>query len=513
MLLATEATWALILAAWREGRNRHWRFSRAKAGLWLLLAQLGAAALAAWRLAGHTHDGNTLLLASAISLQAGVGSFLGAFQRGKERLYSHRFLPLVHVSPVSSTSVIMASIGADLPGKAWSALLLSAILGVILSPGSRMWGVPLLWTAGLVAGLLGQLLGLMALVFWARAAPGTLGMAWAGFLGLQLGVLGYLAYLLGTGLPLEALAGVLKSLRRWLFVGVVVLLGLPRMAIALRLTATPQRYGEVYREGWLNLAELADAASGPRRSRWPTLAPGSAGAIQAKEWLLLGRNRLSLIRLALWTIGSVGLVLAGPLLGQLAPPRQDLVILGLALALTWLCYGEVMAALFSTDRPHLILYIVAGVPSARLLAGKLLAMTPFVLFTALSTWTAGLAAGKGAMEGLSLALAGGGQGLGMAVIMVGMAAIDAVPRNQAEEADSEVLTVLFEQIPRGIGGWSGLALSVVFAMVGAWIISGVARVGPLVTAALFISPVLALVPAYLRLRQLLNDVAAGRANH
>lgn len=501
------ATRALILAAWQERWNRMWRFSAVKPGLWLGLLQLAFVGLMLWRLGGAAPGANLSLMLIAIVAQAGAGSFLGALARGRESLYTAPVLPLIQISPAPAFSLVAAEVGAELPGRVWSALLLSAALSPMLT--ARAWGVPLLMLVALGAGALGQLAGLLSLMGWVRFAPRTLGAAMAAAMLVYVGVLGYLLYLLAVGIPVAAGLDWLHSNQTWLIGGLAGFLGLPGLAMCLWLLVSPTRAGASYRESWLNLKELAGDSSRPRHSRLPALIGGAAGVIQAKDWVQSARNKLTLLRLAVWVGGIVALIIAGPALSRVAPDRQALLISGLGIGLAWLSLGELVGALFSVEGARIALYVVAGVRPVRLLAAKLLAAAPLALLAGVGNWVAAASAGVALPVQMRMLVLGGALGLGMTGIMVGVAAVRiAVQEEEPDEVSPEMAGML-EQVPRGGWAWAGQGAAVVYGAAGVVAAGGListltSTLSLLLVAVLLTVPCLALGCGYLSLRHLFH---------
>ncbi|HEY3366186.1 MAG TPA: hypothetical protein VGK74_14125 [Symbiobacteriaceae bacterium] len=503
---------ALVAAAWRENWNRRWRFSPYKAGFWLLLVQVALTVGAVARMGGAARltagpgaaPGAAFL---AMVLQGGVWSFMLVFLSGRGQLYGARSLPLVHIAPAPAYSVPAARVVAELPRRALSMLVWAAVLGFMLPPGERWWAVPALWATGMAAGSAGQLAGLLLLVAWVRTAPRLLGATWAVMFGLQLALFYYVVYLVASGFTLERLAESLGGLRGWLMGGLTVLFGLPGLLMLLWLARTPGRIGTAYRDGWLGLADLGDAAARPRRSRWPAvMAPAfagravwgpAAGAVQAREWLYAARNPFTLFRLAVTALLLLGLIPGRPWLSRLAQVRHDLVVLAVGVGLIFFAFGEMEAALFSNEGARMGLYVMTGVRPGRLLLGKLAAMSPVVLLTALATGLAGLTVGDGPGTAARLALQGGLVGLGMAAVMAGMAALDAGLKEQEELPEMEGLAAGLEQVPRGFFSMAGLVVAGGFGAGLIW------QPGPVAGAVLWVLPPLALGLGYLRLRRLL----------
>lgn len=459
---------ALTAAQWRQDWNRQWRFSPAKAGLWLVLLQLGFGALALWRLrpaaAGMTLAGAAVLMAA----QSGSWSFMMAFLTGRTQLFGSRTLILVHVSAAPPLAMVVAAAFSGLFRRAWSMLLWAIALGLVIG-----WAaVPVLWSLGVLVGTLGHLAGLLALIGWVRLAPRALGAAWVLLLVLQVALIWYLVYQLGAGVEAADLEQVVRSLRGPAVGAVAALFAVPGLCMVLWLGAAPSRLGHAYREAWLRLQELGAAAARPRRSAWPRAAvPGPAGAIVAKEWVLTARNPATWFRLGALLLLALVMVPARSTLISLAAARHDLLVLGAGLGAVFFCFSELIAAGFSAEGHRLGLAVVTGIRPARLLAGKFLAVSPFALLAGLAAWAVSATVGDGSARQAAMAAAALAVGLGTAAIAVGGAACDAQVSEAAEEVDQVALSNLMEQVPRGIGGSLGLIGSGLWAGGCVWAIA------------------------------------------
>lgn len=497
---------ALVRAAWQESLNQTWRFSPARAGLWLFLAQVGLVALAIWRLGGQPPVATVGPLLLFGAFQSALFAFLHLILRGRMQLFIGPVVQLIHLSPTPAGAAIGAEVLGQLPRRAWSALLFTAALSPALPADDRPWAAPLLGLILLLGGLLGHLAGLLALIAWVRIAPQSLGAVWILSMLAILAFSYYLAYLLMLGATAEAVAAAIQQAGGWFPAIFAILFGLPGLLMALRLLLSPRAAGEAYREAWLGLMELGDTAARPRRSRFPRLIPGPAGAVQALAWLIAMRNWMSLFRLGLWAACLAGIILAGPVLSRLDSDRQPLFLIGLGLGCGLLNYGEQVAALFAADGPRVSLLVVAGVRPGQLLLGKWLAATPLALVAALSAGTAALAArqpvgsalGFGALT-LLIALAS-------LAVLVGLAAFDAAPGGRSLAAESEQAAAVFEQVPTRLGGVAGLLGSLAVTGGALWL----AAVNPFLLLPLALLPLAAAFVGYHRLRGLIRNGTEAR---
>ncbi|HWI63972.1 MAG TPA: hypothetical protein VNT75_19220, partial [Symbiobacteriaceae bacterium] len=415
-------------------------------------------ALAFWRLQPAAAGVGLGGAAALTGLQAAGWSFLAAFLSGRNKLYGGRTLALVHASPASSLAPVVAATFSGVGRRAWSMLLWALALS---SAAGAPLALPALWALGVAAGSLGHLAGLLTLIAWVRLAPRALGAVWVGVLVVQVVVIYYALYMVGAGAAPVQIATPMAAATALIF-------GLPGLVMLLWPCLAPARLGAAYRDGWLRLMELADGPNRPRRSVWPRWAPGAAGAVLAKEWVLAARNPATWFRLAALLLLAGALVPGQAALARLAAAHHDLVVLGAGVGATFFVFGELIAAGFSAEGYRLGLAVLSGTGAARLLAGKFLAISPYALATGLTAWT--LSAVLGDEPGTRAAMAGAGLaiGLGQAAIACGGAACDARLTEAEEEHDLAALSALMEQVPRGAGGSLGMAVALLWGAGCVW---------------------------------------------
>jgi len=492
---------ALARAAWQEQWNRLWLYSPWKAGFWLAVGHAPFAAAMFRVVLGRSGTdwtpGSLLLM---LGLQAGIGSLLGAFARGREQLYGHRFLPFLHASPAPPEAVIVAQVLGEWSRRACSALGIGVGLATLLPAATWVWSIPGFWGAAMLTGVLGQLTGLLALVAWIRVSPRSFGAIAAGSILLQAGMVGYIVFVIASHPQAPALEALVGPLRLWVAIGLALVIGLPGAAMAFWLLLAPQSVGSAYRHGWLLVVETASMTR-QRRSHWPAMVGGPAGSIQAKDWLVVARNPLTRLRMLILGAGWSAL-----LLGRLWPrgvdvQRASLLTLVLGVGLTLLVTGEVVATLFHLDGPGTAIYILSDTGSARLLLGKLMAASPQVLLAAASVAAGSVLSGLPVAAGLRLSLIAALISAGATVIMVAGAALDTSPAPVASTADSAALEALFEQVPQGPGAWAGLLSGMLYAVAECYLLVGGWAIGPGVVV-LPAVPLMALAAGYVRLLHL-----------
>ncbi|MGE5675458.1 MAG: hypothetical protein ACM3XM_16550 [Mycobacterium leprae] len=453
---------ALICAAWTERWNRQWRFSRVRSGLWVLLLQIGMAGALLWRVHGEGFTTGTSFSLWVMLTQAGIWAFLSVFLNST-RLYGGRSQALLHLSPAPAWSLVVAQVGGDLPRRCWSMLLWALSLSAILPGEQRGWVVPLLWIAGVAIGSFGQFAGIFCVILLVRKAPQAYEGSRILVLLLQL-VLFYVGIFLvaRTGSLAQVAAGLTVVRRGWFAAGTALLLGVPGLLLLLQLMRHPGQVGEAYRDGWLRLMEMGERGARRRHSTWPAPSRGAAGAIVAREWLQMGRNGITLFRVVAMSLLLGSSFFMRGWLASLAEGRRELVILGIGVGLIWAAYGEMAAALFTSDAAGIGLYLVTGVRASRLMLGKLVALAPYVLLSVLSTLAVALAAGAGGWGGMALAVHGGAVGLGMVLIMIGLGALDLKEQEPGDAPEAREVSAALEQVPMGAWSVGGFLLGVAF---------------------------------------------------
>lgn len=252
-------------------------------------------------------------------------------------------------------------------------------------------------------------------------------------------------------------------------------------------------------ESWIRAAETARTARRRRGSSWPAAWPGPAGAVQAKDWLIAGRNPLTWVRLAALAAGVIALIMLKPWVSALALETRRVAAPAVAFGGALFILGEMMVTLLPSERDRLALLAVSGATAGRVLLGKALAAAPALLLTSglygLSGWAFALDAGV-----LALMWQGFWAATGMTAILLGAGALEA-PRPVAALPVDEAYQHLFEQVPTGLISQAGLLVAAAFGAAQIW-------GGPLLAAAAWLAPVTILIAGWLRLDRFLR---AGHA--
>lgn len=494
---------AMVAAIWRERWNQSWRFSRFKLGLWLKLAQLGAVTwiVILFRNAPEYSLGIVIALILGLSV---LISILDVFGKQEGQLYSDRFLPFVHISACPPAQMLSAVVLAELPAKAFNGLLTAIVLSNLL-PGELVpWTAPLLLLLSVGAGLLGDLTGLLALIYLVRAIPSVLGATRVLVPGVFIALVIYLIYTLASGVPFELIGSLLRDNQSLIYL-VASALMLPGAYMGLSLWLWSTRLGTVYRQGWQLVSKRLDTGrNASAKSGWPAMAQGAVGAIQAKEWLQFGRNRITYVRLLFLLAGLIAAYFLGPMIAEQDERWQGMLVLAAGVLVALLSYGEVLAAMFVGEGRNLAFYIISGTHPRHLLIGKMLAALPIGGISFLSVWAFALCSGLPVAQQLSLSFIALLLGFGLIVILVGIAAAG-IQLATIEKNDQKNSAEISEQLPSGAGAWAGIGASLLFWLLGSAAGGGELSIGATLALILVLVGLLALAYGlgYARLKRLL----------
>ncbi|MCM3338066.1 hypothetical protein M3650_05300 [Paenibacillus sp. MER TA 81-3] len=464
-MLSLYTTRALVRAILQEKWNQSWRFNKWKAGLWLKLAQLG---VVTWIviLFRDAPQYSFSLVVSFILLLSVLVSILEVFGKQEGQLYSDRFLQFVHISACPPAHMMLASVIAELPPKVFTSLLTSIVLSNLLPNDIVIWAAPLMFLISILAGLIGDLSGLLLLIILVRVAPGILGATRIIVPGIFIALIIYVAYILMSGIPFEIIGLLLQENLAWIYL-IAGILMLPGVGMALSLWLAPLRVGRLYRDGWREAAKRFDTGrKASSQSRWPALMSGPIGAIQAKEWLQLRRNRITYVRLLFLVAGLVAAFFVGPMIAAQDESLRMMMVLAAGLLVALLSYGEVLAAMFVGEGRNIAFYIISGTHPRHLLIGKMLSAIPLGLISLLSTWVFALFSGLSLGQQLSAALIGGLLGIGMIVILIGVAAVGVNPGEFDKRDEKETSSEISEQLPSGVGSWAGIGTALLYWLIG-----------------------------------------------
>lgn len=486
------AALAIARAARWERRNTLWRFSPLKAGAWFLLFR---AALTGTALYNSFRNGTALPLPLALTLVGAASALWGVFSaylNDRDRLYRSRLAELIHISPAPGYSLLLGNLLADVPSRAATGLLWAAMFASPADGG--WWQLPILWGASVVASLLAQLAATLVLLAAVRRWPGFLVWTWALALAGVLALVGLAAYvLLRPELLQEAARLHLPSappLATLLFAG--------GACVGAWVALRPEGLGNLYRESWVRVSENARSSGRRRGSYWPALHRGTAGAIQAKDWLVMGRHPLTWLRLGVIAAGIVGLIVLKPWLASSPLETRQWAAPAVAYGAAVFILGEVIVTLLPGEREKLTWLAISGSFAGRVLLGKAFAALPAVLLTSgfygLAGWAFGLDAGTP-----ELLWQGFLAGTGMVAILLGAGALDASRPVAALPVD-ETYQQLFEQVPMGFASQAGLLVAAGFGAAQVW-------GAPPLAAAAWLVPLLICAAGWLRLARFLS---AGR---
>ena len=449
-------TVALRLARWHGRAEFRSRWRRPPypgvASLLLTLTMLaGLLWLSAHRdLLGPFSASPVLALTGALARLV-LGIHQGA-QVLRRNLLANSLLPVVYGSPQPPGRWLGATLlfGAlkELGGALWAPLAIALLGREPLALRLAVWA-PAAFLAGAAAGMLGLLLGALAMVWLARRWPRDLSFAILLLQLLQIGT--------GIWVVLTAARGDSPGLLARLLFGLPALaLGLPGLWMALLALVRRLDPGQACHEAWLALREHAGQSGPVRSARLPL------PAVAARDLLALWRNPVGRYRAVV-----AGLVLvAAPLQGRWLGHRPASWLAAAPLLLWLLIASEWLAAAFSGEGGALSWYRLAPIRPVRVLAGKWLALValPAVYAGAVA---GALAAGAGRPV-VPLALMALATCLGAGSVQLGLTACSATPAPAWTGQDSQLAAWVGEQVARTPGAFAGYALAWVYLAAAAW---------------------------------------------
>ncbi|MGG0812660.1 hypothetical protein ABE142_08275 [Paenibacillus alvei] len=464
-MASSHTTRALVRSILQEKWNQSWRFNKWKLGLWLKLAQLFVVGWIVLLLRDASVYSFSLVVSFILLLSVFL-SVLDIFGKQEGQLYSDRFMQFVHISACPPAHVLLAFVIAELPSKAFTSLLTAIVLSNLLPYDIVVWAAPLLFLISLFAGLIGDLSGLLMLVILVRVMPAILGAIRAVIPGIIIALLVYVVYILSNGIPIEAIGLLLQEYQARIYL-VIGMLMFPGIGMLIALWLAPMRIGALYRDGWREASKRFDAGkNASSQSRWPALMSGPIGAIQAKEWLQLRRNRITYVRLLFLAAGLIAAFFAGPIIAAQDDSLRMVIVLAAGLLVALLSYGEVLAAMFVGEGRNMAFYIISGTHPGHLLLGKMLSGMPLGGISLASTWVFALFSGMSISEQIHAAVIGGLLGIGMIVILIGVSAVG-INLSEFDKGDEkQTSSEVSEQLPSGVGSWLGIGVALLYWMIG-----------------------------------------------
>lgn len=386
-------------SGWQAAWNRTFRLSRFPAGLLWLLAQVAAAALVAHRVppAPEAAGGPGIAgMAALTAVQMGWFGLLYGFARGQVQLYHGLMVPLVQITPARPAAFLLGRLIEALPQRAWVALLWAwAYAGAL--PGHVRWAaLPALFGAGVTAGMLALLSGMLLLTLWSRVSPRSISRGSALLGGATLALFAAMVIHILRGGTVQDLALLVERYRLPVAGAVLAAAGIPGAALLAALVLRPAAVEDLYRQGLYRVLELEQRETRrPGRSLWlPAARSGVLRAVLSREWLYLARSPLTRVQLALFAAGVACVVAAGWSAAGEPASHAVPVIAALSVQTWFVSLGHLPVRTFEAERAALDLYRLAAVPAPHLIAAKLLSIgAPSALLVSLAAAAGGLAAG------------------------------------------------------------------------------------------------------------------------
>ena len=495
---------SLVRAHWQETWNQYVRFSKLKLGIWMLMGQVGVTTLIIKEMAAG-YEIRLWMLALGMLLVTSVKGIMEALEKAQSQLYHDRFLHFVHISAAPPSSLLVASLIIAMPVRIFSSMLIAAALSSLLPSDQWLYYGPLLWLVGVISTTLAHAVGLVLLIRFVILAPGGLGMVRILALVFLLGGVAVIVYFLFAGSPVEAIISYVNQAQQWIVVMIVIFVLLPGLWTSYRLFFAPHRLGNLYKSSWMRVIAQAEPGAKIRKSSWPAMSGGAAGSIQAKDWLLAARSKITLLRLGIFFGGTIAAYFIGAFISEMAEPMRSFTVISAAMIVLLFSLGEIPAAAFSGEGANISFYAIAGTRPSQLLLGKIIASFPLGWFgSAVSTWAFAANSGYTAIQQMQLVLIGSLLGASSVLILIGAAAAG-ISRKDMEKSNVNLPAEIIEQVPRGVGAWLGIFISMGFSAAGAWIgVGGIKGMLAAVAGVVLVGVVvLPIILGYLRLRSLL----------
>lgn len=387
--------WSVAWYGWRAFYNRSFRFSRLKVALVWQLILIGFLIGLARRVRPLPDAAGLEGLLVLMAVQMAWFGLMSGFSRGQFQLFQGLLVPLFQITPARPLAFVLGRVIEHIPTRLWSTLLWAWAYSAAVAGASRWLALALLAATGAAVGLVANLAGLLLVTLWARLSPRTLRNGFLLFGILTMALFTWAIIFLTTGGDVSDLALRMRELRT-LFAGAVVLVGgLPGLAMLGMLLLRPEWVENLYRTGLTRVLELGEQEdSRPGRSVWLPLPDGPVRGVLAKEWIQWSRSRVTRVQALIWLFGTVGVYTAGRAMAG-EPVARILPNLGSLSLLAWgLAYSHWVVRVFEAERAAIWLYRLAAVPAGTLILAKFMSVfLPSGLLVGLSVVVGGLAAG------------------------------------------------------------------------------------------------------------------------
>jgi hypothetical protein len=401
-------SWAIAESGWRATWNRLFRFSRVKSGLiWFGLQGLMVLFIARRVDAPATGSGGLIGMVALMAIQMGWFGLMYGFSRGQMQLYQGLLVPLFQITPARPLAFLLGRVIEAVPQRLWSTLLWAWAYSAIV-PGSGRWpALALLFATGLVVGMAAHLTGLLLLTAWSRIHPQSMRNGNLFFGALTLAMATWAVIFLSQGGTMTELALLMRQYRIPVFTAVLLLGSIPGLGLGSALLVRPDWVEDLYRQGLYKVVELGEQDTDrPGRSFWlPIAAGGVLRAVLSREWLQLSRSKIFRIQLMIFAAGTVGVIAAGrSMAGQ---PMERLVqyVGSLSLLAWFLAFGHWVVRVFEQEKVTIALYLMAAVPTPKLVTAKLISITaPSAILVAMAATAGSLAARLGPGDVLQVLL-------------------------------------------------------------------------------------------------------------
>lgn len=437
MAESVRLAWSIARMGWRSTWNMTIRFSRAKIGLIWIAVQVLIFFFMSRRtpqLAVDPRQG-ILGLAVLIGLQMAWFGLMTGFTSGQQQLYRGILVPIFQITPIRPIGVILGRVLQSVPNRILACLLWGWVYAGALPGAPRLLIALPLAGAGLLAGMLAHLAGLLLLTVWGRYSPKTMRHAATVFGIASMGLITWIVIYLTSGGTVSALSVTMREYRQSVMGLLVLLAGLPGLLLFLASLLAPTWIERLYQTGLHQVIELNEQdVARNARSFWLPLRHPVYRAVLSREWLQLSRSKTFRIQLVTFAAGAVGTWYAGR--SMAGRPMADIVlyVAGLALFAWFMGFGEWVVRVFDNERKTIFLYRVTGTPVRHLITAKLISLFgPSVILVLISTLVGAFAAHLGVGRALGVGL---WAAAGMLAAILGGFGAAAATANEAPEEET-----------------------------------------------------------------------------
>ncbi|GIP56316.1 hypothetical protein J15TS10_01300 [Paenibacillus woosongensis] len=345
--------------------NQYLYHSRAKLLIWILLLGIAIPIYFSEKFGNIFMEADLskkILFIAAESLLVGL---LRAMNDLPSQMYMQKNLMLFHSSGISNFQLIMGQWLSRMPLYLWAALILTIPLTSGLGMADKLTTGVLLFVIGFAAemtvDLVCRYLMIITMYYIPAIVKGFVGIATIGYLAL----FGFIIWVL---VSLESVSSVFWSQFEQIMYPVAAVCG-AGVIVLLLLTG---KMGELYYEGWLRFVEN-DKRIQNKDSGISHLISTPQNAVMIKDWILIIKNKITLVRVGLWLIGMIAAIVLtkiGMFNSFLTGQNTPAYVFGFVVLYTMLAFGEIVSALYQQEKQSYLLYFMSGTKGRHIFTAK-----------------------------------------------------------------------------------------------------------------------------------------------